>query len=86
MEGIEGPYNGCPIKYSEDTANIIAALKIPVECEEDTCPRDHSAVPIKLKPVLQAATGPNDLKNLELTNADMVKDMAAYDVNARPTC
>jgi len=29
------------------------------------------------KPVVQAATGPNALKNLELTNADIEKEMAA---------
>jgi Trk K+ transport system NAD-binding subunit len=34
---------------------------------------------------VHAATGPNALMNLELTNADMVKLTTANDVNAIPT-
>ena len=48
-------------------------------------PNVINPVPTAHSPVVQAATGPNDFKNRELTNADIVKLTNANDVNAIPT-
>mmetsp|Transcript_11502 Transcript_11502/g.28329 ORF Transcript_11502/g.28329 Transcript_11502/m.28329 type:complete len:84 (+) Transcript_11502:414-665(+) len=48
-------------------------------------PKVQRPVPTAPSPAEHAATGPNAFKNLEVTNADMVKLTNANDVNAKPT-